>query len=51
MRVTLPTVYLWKRYIARLVQNEIDFASGNEKDRTVTIYSDSEKVRLIKVVL
>ena len=51
MKVTLPTVYLWKRYLARLVENDIDFASGNENNRTVTIYSDSEKVRLIRVVL
>ena len=44
MRITLPTTESWKDCIVALMQQNIDFATGNDQNRTVTIYSPREKV-------
>jgi hypothetical protein len=45
MKVTFATPEAWKECMQEMSNLGIDYASGSEKDLTVTIYSGEEKFK------
>jgi len=43
MQITFATVESWKECIQELVRLKVDFATGNEVNKCVTIYSGEDK--------
>jgi len=43
MTIILGTKETWKEVIRELVRMDVDFATGNEDNKRVTIYSGSDK--------
>lgn len=43
MQITFATTQAWKECIAELVRLDVDFATGNEDNKCVTIYSSEDK--------
>lgn len=44
MRITFATVEAWKESIQELTRLGVDFATGNEDNKCITIYSGKEKI-------
>ena len=43
MQITFATTEAWKECIQELVRLKVDFATGNEVNKCITIYSGEEK--------
>lgn len=43
MQITFATKTAWKECIEELVRLGVDFATGNENNKCITIYSGEEK--------